>query len=219
VPLEGAEDGSFVRIDGAAGKRSGLLTLGALLTLTSFSSRTSVVRRGEFVFSRMLCQHVPPPPPGVEGISMEDAEGLTLRERLERHRSDPACTGCHTLMDPLGFGLENYDAVGRFRTLEGTLPVDASGVLPDGTNFDGAAELGQILGDDPGFVKCVTKKFATYAGGRMLHSGGSAHGKNDEGWVEHLTEQAEQDGGGSLRAVIRAVLTSEIFRSRVPAES
>ena len=144
---------------------------------------------------------------------MEDAEGLTLRQRLERHRADTACAGCHTLMDPLGFGLEHYDAIGRYRTLEGTLPVDASGVLPDGTTFEGAAELGRILSEDPNFAKCLTKKFMTYAGGRLL-----SRDDNDEGWVEQLSARAQAEGG-SLRSVIRTVLLSEPFRSRVPSGS
>jgi hypothetical protein len=213
LPFEAAEEGAFTRVDTTGSARSGLLTLGALLTVTSFSARTSVVRRGEFVFSRFLCQHIPPPPPGVEGISLEGAEGLTLRQRLERHRADPACSGCHSLMDPLGFGLESFDAIGRHRTHEGTLPVDASGVLPDGTTFDGATELSQILGDDPKFSRCVTKKFFTYAGGRLLGSS-----RTDDAWVEHVSTLAEEADGGSLRSVIRSVLLSEPFRSRVPSE-
>jgi hypothetical protein len=215
---DGGEPGDFVRVDTAGSERTGLLTLGALLTVTSFSSRTSVVRRGEFLFSRLLCQHVPPPPPGVEGISMDGAEGLTLRQRLERHRADPDCKGCHTLMDPLGFGLESFDAIGRHRTHEGSLPIDATGVMPNGTRFDGAAELSQILGDDPKFTRCVTKKFFTYAGRRLLGAGDGASVRHDEAWVEHVAAQADAEGG-SLRSIIRAVLLSEPFRSRVPSES
>ncbi len=211
LPFDGSDPDTFVRVDTAGSDRTGLLTLGALLTTTSFSSRTSIVRRGEFVFSRILCQHVPPPPPGVEGIPTDGAEDLTLRQRFERHRADPACAGCHTLMDPLGFGLEHYDAIGRYRTHEGSRPVDATGKMPDGTLFDGAAELSRIIEQDPRFAQCITKKFLTYAGGRLLDT------RPDYAWIEHLTSVAQTTGGGSLRSVIRTVLLSEPFRSRVPS--
>jgi hypothetical protein len=119
-------------------------------------------------------------------------------------------------MDPLGFGLEHYDAIGRYRTREGTHPVDASGVLPDGTMFEGVEELSKILSEDPKFEKCITKKFMTYAGGRLLTIGLGAEGKNDERWVDALSSRAEAEGG-SLRSIMRAVLLSEPFRSRVPS--
>ena len=149
APFPGDAPDTLVRIETAGTERIGLLTLGALLTTTSFSSRTSAVRRGEFVFSHLLCESIPPPPPGVEGLPADETSNLTLRERLELHRADPSCAGCHNVMDPLGFGLEHYDAIGRYRTLDGTSPVDASGELPDGTSFDGAAELSGLLSRRP----------------------------------------------------------------------
>lgn len=210
LPTDSPE--GFSRIDTAGTERIGLLTLGSLLTTTSFSSRTSPVRRGEFVFSHLLCGSVPPPPPGVEGLPAEDVSGLSLRERLEQHRSDPSCSGCHSLMDPLGFGFENYDAIGRYRTLDGTAPINAAGEL-DGVPFTGAEELSLILSDDPRLAACVMEKFLTYAGRRPL----SAQG--DQGWVAYLTDLAEKADGGSLRSIIRTVLSSDPFRRRVPSGS
>lgn len=211
--LSGAGDDpeQFARVETAGTERIGLLTLGSLLTTTSFSSRTSPVRRGEFVFSHLLCGSVPPPPPGVEGLPMDDVSGLSLRERLELHRADPSCSGCHNLMDPLGFGFEHYDAIGRYRTQDGTAQVNASGEL-DGASFSGADELSELLGQDPRFLDCVTKKFFTYAARRV------PSGRNDEGWVTYLGDLAEADGG-SLRAIVRTLLMSEPFRRRVPSGS
>jgi hypothetical protein len=207
---EGVAAGEFWRVDtSSAAERRGLLTLGALLTATSFAARTSPVKRGDFVFSHMLCGKIPPPPPEVEGLpDGEDPGATTLRERMERHSKDPACSGCHSIMDPLGFGLENYDAVGRYRTHEGAHEVDASGVLPGDVAFEGAFELAEILAEDPRFPRCVTKHFMTYALGRILK------GKQDEQWVEYLTAGA-QEQNGSLKDMIRIVVLSEPFRSRV----
>lgn len=206
---DGMSPGEFWRVDTSSStERRGLLTMGALLTATSFASRTSPVKRGDFVFSHMLCGKIPPPPPEVEGLpDGEDIGATTLRERMERHSQDPACSGCHTIMDPLGFGLENYDAIGRYRTHEGTHEVDASGVLPGDIAFEGAFELAGILAADPRFPVCVTKHFMTYALGRILK------GKDDDQWVEYLTADA-QKANGSLKDMIRAVVLSEAFRSR-----
>jgi hypothetical protein len=163
----GAETNEMGRVDTTGTTRRGLLTLGAVLTATSYAARTSPVRRGQFVLSRLLCAEVPPPPPGVEGLSV-DVTGLSLRERMAVHRADPKCGVCHEVMDPLGFGLEQYDAIGRYRELEGTTPVDATGALPDGTAFDGAIELGLALAQNERFTPCLTHKLVTFAVGRLF---------------------------------------------------
>lgn len=112
-------------------------------------------------------------------------------------------------MDPIGFGLENYDAVGRFRTHDGDLEIDASGKLPDGTEFEGAVELGAGLAEDPRLSRCITRKFTTFAVGRLLAN-------HDNPWVEQVTAEADARGG-SLGDIIETVLLSEAFRSRTPA--
>jgi hypothetical protein len=207
----GASESEFWKADTSAVPRSGLLTLGALLTTTSLSSRTSPVKRGEFVLGRILCSEIPPPPPEVTGLDANDQTtvetNLTLRQRMEQHRSSPACMGCHTLMDPIGFGLENYDAVGGFRTEEGGLPLDSSGELPGGAAFSGALELAALLAEDARLSECVTEKFMTYALGRFLDQ------PDDALWIKQTTERAVQ-GGGGLKVMMRELFMSEAFRSR-----
>src|SRR6185503_2846391 len=121
----------FVRVDTSSAPRIGLLTLGAFLTATSVPTRSSPVKRGEFIFSRLLCGTIQQPPPDVPPLP-ETGSAQTLRERLEAHRANPACSGCHNIMDPLGFGLENYDGIGGYRTMDGAAAVDVRGTLPDG---------------------------------------------------------------------------------------
>ncbi|HEX6243518.1 MAG TPA: DUF1588 domain-containing protein, partial [Polyangiales bacterium] len=166
------------------------------------------VKRGDFVFSRLLCGHVPPPPPDIPALP-EGMDSLSLRQRLEQHRANPACSGCHNLMDPIGFGLENYDAIGSYRTRDGSANVDATGVMPDGSRFNGALELSGLLAADPRFSRCVTRQFMTFAVGRLLD------GSVDEAWVEHLAARAQAEDG-SLKSIIRTVLLSDAFLSRGP---
>jgi hypothetical protein len=196
----------LTRVDTSAAPRSGLLTLGAFLTATSFSARTSPVKRGDFVFSQLLCGTIAPPPPDVPALP-EGMDSLTLRERLEQHRENPSCAACHNLMDPIGFGLEQYDAIGSYRMRDGTAEIDATGMLPNGDAFDGALELSALLAADPRFPRCVTKKFLTFAAGRLLDR------PADNAWVEQLAKRAQADGG-SLKSIIRAVLLSDVFLSR-----
>jgi hypothetical protein len=208
-PPADAAPGELWRVDTPDSERGGLLTLGALLTHTSLTSRTSPVKRGDFVLKHMLCGTIAPPPPGVEGLPDSTAsENETLRERLERHTQDPDCAVCHKVMDPIGFGLENFDAIGRFRTHDGESEVDASGMMPDDTPFEGARELARILADDERFAPCITEHFVTYAIGRLLK------GKEDEGWVAYLTAEA---GGqnATLKSIIETVVLSEPFRRRM----
>ncbi len=207
----GTAAADFVRVDTSSAPRAGLLTLGALLTTTSFPSRTSPVKRGEFVFRRLLCAIVPAPPPDVPSLpeATTATAGLTLRQRTEQHRKDPACSPCHNLMDPIGFGLENYDALGAYRTKDGTAAIDASGTLPDGRTFNGAVELGNVLSGDARFPRCATNKFMIFAIGRLFNQAG------DAAWVDHLAGQAWA-ANGSLPSIIRAVVMSDSFRSRQP---
>ena len=149
--------------------RGGVLGMGAVLTLTSYPQRTSPVLRGKWVLEELLGQPPPPPPPDAGGLPAEDAprNGLTFRQRLEEHRKKPQCAGCHSRLDPLGFGLENFDAIGRWRTKIGAEPVDATGLMSSGETFTGPAELKQLLlarKDD--FARNVTERMLAYALGR-----------------------------------------------------
>ncbi len=151
--------------------RGGLLSQGSILTVTSYANRTSPVLRGKWILSNILGTPPPPPPPNVPPLKDNATGGkiLTMRERMAQHRANPACSGCHQLMDPVGFSLENYDAVGRWRTREGDSSIDASGNLPDGVKFEGTPGLKQALLNRPElFISTMTEKLLTYALGRRM---------------------------------------------------
>ena len=152
-------------------RRGGVVTQAAALTLTSYPLRTSPVLRGKWVLGELLGSPPPPPPPVVATLSQEDApkNGLTFRQRLEQHRAKPECAGCHARMDPIGFGLENFDATGKWRGEIGGKPVDASGVLTTGEKFSGVVELKQLLlARKDEFIRNLTEKMLAYALGRGL---------------------------------------------------
>lgn len=149
--------------------RGGLLSHGSVLTVTSYATRTSPVIRGKWVMENLLGVVPPAPPPAVPALKENGNGGkfLTMRERLAQHRDNPACSGCHQLMDPAGFALENFDAVGRWRDREESAPIDAAGGLPDGSKFDGLPGLQKALLDRPElFTTTLTEKLMTYALGR-----------------------------------------------------
>jgi mono/diheme cytochrome c family protein len=149
--------------------RGGLLGQGSILTLTSYATRTAPVIRGKWILSNIL--GIPPPPPPATVPALKENAGIgkvvSMRQRMAEHRANPACSGCHQLMDPIGFALENYDAVGRWRDAEGGKPIDASGGLPDGSKFEGASGLQRALLSRPEvFTTTFTAKLLTYALGR-----------------------------------------------------
>jgi hypothetical protein len=151
--------------------RGGLLGQGSILTLTSYPTRTSPVVRGKYVLENLLASPPPPPPPNIPALKTEGAhdEALSMREALVQHRANPACASCHARMDPIGFALENFDAVGQWRDRENSLPIDASGVLPDGTKLQGIGDLKKALVRDPQlFVSAVAAKLMMYAVGRNM---------------------------------------------------
>ena len=162
----------FRRVTFSDGVRGGLLGHGSILTVTSYPTRTSPVLRGHWLLQQMLGSPPPPPPPDVPALPDRGEGGrpASVRERLEQHRANPVCANCHAPMDPLGFALEHFDAIGKWRaTGEGGGPIDASGVFPDGTGFEGLAGLkAMLLGRHEQFVWTVTEKLATYALGRGL---------------------------------------------------
>ena len=160
----------FRRVTLADDARRGLLGKGALLMVTSQADRTSPVLRGKWVLENLVGTPPPPPPPVVPSLDTgAAAKARTMRARLEAHRASPACAGCHRVMDPIGFALENFDAVGVWRTHEADMPINVGGQFWDGTSLDGAVGLRQALLKRPqAFVHTLTEKLLTYALGRSL---------------------------------------------------
>ena len=158
-----------VKLDDDSG-RGGLLRHGSILTVTSYNTRTSPVIRGHWVLENLLGVPPPPAPAVVPALEDKTIDGsLSVRERLIEHRSNPACSGCHSLMDPVGFALENYDAVGRRRETEGEQPIDVSGNFPGGARFEGVSGLEKALLDRPDmFVGTLVEKLLTYSMGRVV---------------------------------------------------
>jgi hypothetical protein len=161
----------FRRIELAGVQRGGLLSQASILTITSHPHRTSPVLRGKWVLENLLDAPPPPPPPDVPQLAEGDQAELkgTLKQRLEQHRANPACASCHDRLDPIGFGLENYDAIGAWRTKEGENPIDSTGTLPGGHQINGPGDLKKYLTQRPDvFCRCVAEKMLTYALGRGL---------------------------------------------------
>jgi mono/diheme cytochrome c family protein len=161
----------FRRVSLANGQRGGLLGHGSLLTVTSYPNRTSPVLRGKWLLETILGTPPPPPPPDVPALQDRGEGGklASVRERLEAHRRNPSCSGCHSIMDPLGFALENFDPVGRWRTHDAGTPVDSSGALPSGAKFEGMAGLRELLLQQRDqFASNVTEKLLAYALGRGI---------------------------------------------------
>ncbi len=161
----------FRRVALPDGARGGLLSHASVLTVTSYPTRTSPVLRGKWLLANILGAPPPPPPPDVPALKEagEDGQPHSIRERMELHRKNPVCASCHQRMDPLGFSLENFDAVGKWRTVADGEPVVAAASLPDGTKFDGVAGLRSLLvshKDD--FVRTLTEKLLSYAIGRGI---------------------------------------------------
>jgi hypothetical protein len=171
--ISGIYGSHFRRVTLADENRWGLLGKAAVLSVTSYSTRTSPTIRGKWLLENILGAPVPPPPPNVPALEASNPgnKPLTVREMLETHRKNPVCASCHARMDPLGFSLENFDALGQWRTKEASASIDASGVLLDGTNVEGPAALRQaLLAQKEQFVRTVTAKLLTYALGREIES-------------------------------------------------
>jgi hypothetical protein len=160
----------FVRISTRDTPRIGLLTHASILMVTSNPDRTSPVKRGKWVMENLLGDEPPPADPAAMPIEDQPELTGTLRQRMEQHRADPGCASCHKVMDELGFALENFDAVGRWREQDQGLPIDASGLLPDGSTFAGAFEMQQTIKTrrQTDFTRCLTEKMLIYATGRGM---------------------------------------------------
>jgi hypothetical protein len=190
----------------SAARRGGLLTQAGWLTLTSHPDSTSPTKRGKWIIAELLCQEPPPPPPGVDNLEKIPQTG-TMRQRLSQHAANEPCRTCHKVIDPMGFGLENYDPIGRWRDQDQGMPIDASGEIPDtGARFANGPEMGAALRDDPRFARCVTRKLLTYAVGRGM-------GTSDTPALDLLTDRFAS-GGYRFRALVETIATSPLMTTR-----
>ena len=198
----------FRRVSGLDETRRGLLGKGGILLITSHADRTSPVVRGKWILDNLVGAPPPPPPPDVPPLpDTPAAKPLTMRARMEQHRANPACAGCHKLMDPLGLALENFDAIGAWRTDDNGERVDTAGQLADGTTIDGVKGLREALLKHPEvLVNTVTEKLMTYALGRGLRP-------EDMPAVRAIVRQSERDGY-RFTSLIEGVVNSTPFRSR-----
>ncbi|MDQ3010594.1 MAG: DUF1592 domain-containing protein [Acidobacteriota bacterium] len=168
--IEGVTGPDFRRVELQTDQRGGILAQASVLTVSSYPTRTSPVIRGQYLLRNILGAPPPPPPPNIPTLN-EEAVGNagSLRQQLEKHRTNPTCASCHARMDVLGFGLENYDAIGRWRTMDGKFPIDVSGTFPNGKSFASPAEMRTLLKAElPDFSRCLTEKMLTYALGRAV---------------------------------------------------
>jgi hypothetical protein len=205
----------------AGNPRRGLLGQGSILTATSLATRTSPVLRGKWILENILGVPPPEPPPNVPAlkentkptdVGIETVEVPSVRQRMEEHRANPVCASCHKMMDPIGFSLENFDAVGQWRTKDGRSAIDASGQLVDGSRIDGPAALRQaLLVYSDQFVRTVTEKLLIYASGR-----GVAY--YDMPVVRSIVRDASRDNY-RFSSLILGVVKSPTFQMRMKSES
>ncbi len=191
--------------------RGGILGMAATLAATSFPTRTSPVRRGVWVLEQILGEHVPPPPPDVPELDAQgpkSVEGLTLRQRTELHTKDPVCANCHRVLDPIGFGLENFDAIGRWREkTEAGVRIDSAGRLPTGEAFSNPAELKRLLaGRETDLARNLTERFMAHALGRRLEG-------YDEVVIDQLMARIAEDDY-RVRTIMTEVVASYLFTHR-----
>lgn len=208
--ISGVQGAHFRRVQLSTPQRGGLLTHGSVLAVTSNPTRTSPVKRGKWILENLLAAATPPPPPGAGDLAEDElaSQSGSLRQRMEKHRRDPNCASCHARLDPLGFALENYDAIGRWRTHDGQFAIDATGTLPDGRTFAGVAELKSILADRADDLRrCLAEKLLTYALGRGCEP-------TDRLYLMQIVETGKRQGD-RLQDYIIAVVQSEPFRYRL----
>ena len=210
--IRGVDGTKFQRVSLEGTERGGILTQASILTLTSFATRTSPVIRGKWVLGNILGAAPPPPPPNIPALEEKNlGTDASVRARLEQHRANPACAVCHKQMDPIGFGLENFDAAGGWRTKEGKFDVDSSGTLPDGRSFVGVAGLRDILRTQSAlFTRNLTEKLLTFALGRGLES-------SDQASVDQINQSLTANGN-KLSALVTAIAESEPFLMRKKEE-
>jgi hypothetical protein len=206
--ISGVTGPEFRRVELTGDQRGGILSQASVLTVSSYPNRTSPVIRGKYVLQNILGTPPPPPPPDVPALD-EAALGNSgsMRQQLEKHRANSTCASCHSRMDPLGFGLENYDALGKWRTMDGKFPIDSSGTLPDGSTFNTPAEMRAILKAQlPEFSHCLIEKMLIYSLGRGLE-------RYDRRTVDEMNRQLAASGY-QFQTLIHKVVQSLPFQSR-----
>jgi hypothetical protein len=211
--VAGVYGSNFRRVPVMQEERKGILGHRSILTVTSHADRTSPVVRGKWILENLMGAPPPAPPPEVPALT-DNAEGAvpkSLRARMELHRENAICASCHKIMDPIGFSLENYDPVGRWRTEDSGAPIDASGKLADGTEVNGVVSVrNAILARPEIFVSTVTEKLMIYALGRGLNP-------SDMAAVRHIVHEAAPDNY-RLRSLILGVVRSVPFQMRKKPE-
>ncbi len=210
--IDGVNGPEFRRVALPDRRRGGVLTQASVLTVTSNPTRTSPVKRGKWILEQLLGTPPPPPPAAVEPLAEgPTTDGTTLRQRMEQHRANPNCAVCHAKLDPLGFGLENYDPIGAWRSEDGGQPIDSSGELPDGSRFSGPEQLKDwLLARQDDFVRAFAEKLLTYALGRGLEP-------YDRCTVDDVVAAARADGY-RFSSFVLAIVASDAFRRRAAAE-
>ena len=207
LPSSAAPD--FTPTSLAGSHREGILGQGSILTITSQPIRTSPVARGKFVLARLLCNPLPPPPPNVPPLDMSPTTG-SMRQKLEAHeKAGAACSGCHSLLDPIGLAMENFDGVGRWRTMDGQYPIDTTGLSYNGHAISDMPTLSVVVKSDPSFVPCVTSQFWAYAMGQEAQDG--------DAQALATLNAAAAGGGYSLRDMIHVLVKSPTFQTRAGA--
>jgi len=210
--VPGITGSQFRRVTLPDDARRGLLGKGSVLLATSHADRTAPVVRGKWVMENLLGSPPPPPPPNVPALPAEPGKApRTMRERMEAHRANPACASCHKAMDPIGFAMENMDAIGAWRTVDAGVPIDASGQLTDGTPINGVSSLRNALMRKPVvIVETLTQKLMIYALGRGLQA-------EDMPTVRRIVRDSSP-GGYRFSALIQGIIDSPAFRMRGPSE-
>lgn len=207
--IHGIQGSEFRKVTLGDARRGGLLAQASILTVTSNPTRTSPVKRGKWVLENILGTPPPPPPPGADTLPGGDGPltGKTLRAKMEEHRKNPTCASCHSRMDPIGFGLENFDAVGAWRDREGDEEVDATGQLPDGTRFEGPASLrAYLVSKKDQFAGALAERMLTYALGRGLTAVDRCH-------IESIVKRCRASGY-RFSALVEGVVLSDPFRKQ-----
>lgn len=210
--LSGVEGDAMRRVSLEGLPRRGVLTQASVLSVTSAPTRTSPSKRGKWILDALLGAPPPPPPPGVGVLDESDAAAAeaSLRERLERHRSDPSCATCHATIDPLGFSLEHFDGIGAWRDDADGFPIDDSGALPDGRSFRGPLELAAVLRADDAFLRALVEKLFVYALGRGME-------RSDRRAVDEVLAGLDPEQP-TLARMLEGVALSAPFRRRGPAD-